>query len=304
MRSEKVSFYSEGVKLAGMAHLPDSDGGKPWPAIVQGPGFLGVKEAAHYLRFYERFCEAGYLCLAFDYRGWGESEGDERGLIMPMNQVQDIRNAITYLQTRDDVDPNRIGAFGSGGTGGGNAIYVAGVDTRVACTVCYVGISNGADWLRSMRREYEWVDYLKRLERDRLLRVTTGSGEIVNAREELMVETPERRSTSIKKEVADKIPDAIPLRCADAIMEYAPEDVVDRITPRAALFIAVENDAVTPAEQTVKLYERAGEPKKLMMLKETTHYAAYGDYFEEVSTAVVDWYDRYLRYDRIQVTGI
>ena len=82
-----------------------------------------------------------------------------------------------------------------------------------------------------------------------------------------MVETPERRATSVKKEVADKIPDAIPLRCADAIMEYSPEDIVDRISPRAALFIAVENDAVTPAEQTVRLYQKAGEPKKLMVLK-------------------------------------
>ncbi len=303
MRSEKVGFYSEGVRLAGMVYLPDRDEGKPWPAIVQGPGFLGVKEAAHYLRFYERFCNAGYLCLAFDYRGWGESEGEERGLLIPMDQVQDIRNGITYLQTREDVDPNRIGAFGSGGTGGGNAVYVAGIDQRVKCTVCYVGISNGRDWLRAMRREYEWVDYLKRLEEDRKRRVLTGSGEVVSAREEVMVETPERRSTTIKKEVADKIPNAIPLRCADAIMEFSPEDVVDRISPRAALFIAVEDDAVTPHEQTVKLYQKAGEPKKLMMLKETTHYAAYGDYFEEVSAAVVDWYDRYLRYDRVQVFG-
>ena len=114
MHDEKVSFYSEGVKLAGVLHRPDRDDGKPRPAIVQGPGFLGVKEAAIYLRWYEKFCEAGYAALAFDYRGWGDSEGEERGAVIPMDQVQDIRNAITYLQTRDDVDPNRIGGFGSG----------------------------------------------------------------------------------------------------------------------------------------------------------------------------------------------
>ena len=262
-----------------------------------------MKEAAHYQRFYERFCAAGYLCLAFDYRGWGESEGDERGLILPLGQVQDIRNAITYLQTRDDVDPNRIGVFGSGGTGGGNAVYVAGVDSRVKCTVTYMGISNGREWLRRMRREYEWIDFLKRLEEDRKRRVLTGSGEIVSAREDLMIETPERRTTTVKKEVADKIPDAIPLWCADAIMEYSPEDVVHRISPRAALFIAVEHDAVTPEEQTVRLYEKAGQPKKLMMLKGTSHYGAYADYFEEVAEAVVDWYGRYLRYDRVQVVS-
>ncbi len=287
MRDEKVSFYSEGVKLAGVLHLPDRDDGKPRAAIVQGPGFLGVKEAAIYLRWYEKFCEAGYAALAFDYRGWGDSEGEERGAVIPMDQVQDIRNAITYLQTRDDVDPNRIGGFGSGGTGGGNAIYVAAVDQRIKCTVCYTGIGSGL---------------LKRLEEDRKQRVLTGSGAIVNAREELMIETPERRSTSVKKEVADKIPDAVPLRSGDAIMEFIPEDVVHRISPRAALFIGVENDAVTPEEQMVRMYQKAGEPKKLIMLKETSHYANYGVYFDEVSTAALDWYDRYLRYDRVQVT--
>lgn len=302
MRDEKVSFYSEGVKLAGVLHLPNRDDGKPKPAIVQGPGFLGVKEAAIYLRWYEKFCEAGYAALAFDYRGWGDSEGDERGAVIPMDQVQDIRNAITYLQTRDDVNPNRIGGFGSGGTGGGNAIYVAAVDQRIKCTVCYTGIGSGRDWLRAMRREYEWLDLLKRLEEDRKQRVLTGSGAIVNAREELMVETPERRSTSVKKEVADKIPDAVPLRSGDAIMEFIPEDVVHRISPRAALFIGVENDAVTPEEQMIRMYHRAGEPKKLIMLKETSHYANYGVYFDEVSTAALDWYDRYLKYDRVQVT--
>ena len=304
MRDEKVSFYSEGVQLAGVLHLPDRDDGKPRAAIVQGPGFLGVKEAAIYLRWYEKFCAAGYTALAFDYRGWGDSEGEERGAVIPMDQVQDIRNAITYLQTRDDVDPNRIGGFGSGGTGGGNAIYVAAVDQRIKCTVCYTGIGSGRDWLRSMRREYEWIDLLKRLEEDRKQRVLTGLGAIVNAREELMIETPERRSTSVKKEVADKIPDAVPLRSGDAIMEFIPEDVVHRISPRAALFIGVENDAVTPEEQMVRMYQKAGEPKKLIMLKETSHYANYGDYFDEVSKAALDWYDRYLRYDRVQVTEL
>src|SRR5262249_60983348 len=48
MRTEKVSFYSEGVKIAGDIYLPDRDDGKPWPGIVQGPGFLGLKDAKHY----------------------------------------------------------------------------------------------------------------------------------------------------------------------------------------------------------------------------------------------------------------
>jgi hypothetical protein len=302
MRTEKISFYSEGNKLNGDIYLPDDDKGKPYPGIVQGPGFLGLRDAKHYALMFEKLCAAGYACLCFDYRGWGDSEGKQRQWVMPMWQVEDIRNAISYMQTRADIDPNRIATYGSGGTGGGNAVYVAAVDQRVKCAVCYLGISNGRDWLHSMRREYEWVDYLKRIDEDRKKRALTGAGEIVSAREEIMVATPERKTTTIKKEVADKIPDRMPLQCAEAIIEYSPEDVVHKIAPRGVLFVAVENDAVTPEQQSITLYEKAGEPKKLVIFRQTTHYGIYNDYFNEVAANVVDWYNRHLKYDKIAIT--
>jgi hypothetical protein len=302
MRTEKISFFSEGDKLSGVLYFPDNDKDKPWPAIIQGPGFLGLKDAKHYILMFERLCQAGYACLCFDYRGWGDSEGKHRGWVMPQWQAEDIRNGITYLQTRSELDPNRIATYGSGGTGGGNAIYVAAIDQRVKCAVCYLGVSNGKDWLHSMRREYEWIDYLKRIDDDRKKRVLTGSGEIVSAREEIMVQTPERKTTTVKKEVESKIPDAMPLQCAEALMEFSAEDVVHKIAPRATLFIAVENDAVTPEEQSIRLYEKAGEPKKLILFRQTTHYGIYNDYFNDVAGAVVDFYNRYLRYEKIAVT--
>ena len=302
MKTEKVSFYSEGDKLSAAIYLPDGEQGKPWPGIVQGPGFLGLKDAKHYIMMFEKLCEAGYACLCFDYRGWGESEGKHRGWVMPQWQVEDIRNGISYMQTRVDVDPNRIATYGSGGTGGGNAIYVAAIDQRVKCAVSYLGISNGRDWLHSMRREYEWIDLLKRIEEDRKKRALTGSGEIVSAREEIMVQTPERQTTTVKKEVEAKIPQRAPLQCADALMEYSPEDVVHKISPRATLFIAVENDAVTPEEESIRLYEKAREPKKLILFRQTTHYGIYNDYFKEVSGAVVEFYNCYLKYHKVETT--
>ena len=60
MRTEKATFYSEGIKLSGGLYLPDSDQGKPYAGIVQGPGFLGLKDAKHYIMMFEKLCEAGY----------------------------------------------------------------------------------------------------------------------------------------------------------------------------------------------------------------------------------------------------
>jgi alpha/beta superfamily hydrolase len=302
MRTEKVTFFSEGDKLKGDLYFPDGEQGEPWPAVIQGPGFLGLKDAKHYIMMFEKLCAAGYVCFCFDYRGWGDSEGKQRGWVMPQWQIEDIRNGISYLQTRPEIDPNRIATYGSGGTGGGNAIYVAAIDPRVKCAVCYIGIGNGWDWLRSMRREYEWLDYLKRIDGDRKKRALTGAGEIVSAREEIMVQTPERKTTTIKKDVEAKIPDQMPLQCAEAIMEFKPEEVVRRIAPRATLFIAVEHDAVTPEEQSVRLYEKAGEPKKLILFRQTTHYGIYNDYFNDVAAAVADFYNAHLKYHKIDVS--
>lgn len=298
MRQEIVHFYSEGSKLQGLLRLPEQGTG-PWPGIVQGPGWLGLHDAKLYERYHRSFTEAGYAVLVFDYRGFGNSEG-EPGLILPMWQAEDIRNAITYMQTRTEVDPNRIGLFGSGGTGGALPIYVAALDQRVKCVVSNYGFASGKDWLRSMRREYEWIALQQRLDNDRKKRVLEGKGEMVNPREDLMVVTPERVQTAVKKDVDSRIPERVPLRCAEAIIEFTPENYVAAISPRAILFISTEGDAVTPEEQTFRLYEKAGQPKKLIIQKATSHYQAYDKYFDKVTPQIIDWYNRYLRYEVVE----
>ena len=298
MRQEAIHFYSEGSKLRGLLRLPDKGDG-PFPGIVQGPGWLGLHDAKLYERYHRSFTDAGFAVLVFDYRGFGESEG-ERGLIYPLWQAEDIRNAITYMQTRSAVDPNRIGLFGSGATGGALPIYVAAIDQRVKCVVSNYGFASGKDWLRSMRREHEWIAFHQRLDADRKKRVLEGKGEMVSPREDLMVVTPERMQTTVKKDVDFRIPERVPLRCAEAIMEFTPENYVAAIAPRAVLFISTEGDAVTPEDQTFRMYEKAGQPKKLILQKETSHYKAYDQYFDLVTPQIIDWYNRYLTYDRVE----
>lgn len=300
MKSENVSFFSEGAKISGILRKPDDPPKGPLPGIVQGPGWLGLKGAKLYERYHQSFTDAGYVVLVFDYRGFGDSEG-EKGWITPQRQAQDIRNAITFLQTREEVDENRIGLFGSGGTGGANPIFVAAVDSRVKCVVSNYAFASGRDWLRSMRREYEWLELLARLKKDRERRVLEGKGEMVSAREELMVATPERKQTAVKKDVDSKVPEKVPLWCAEALIEFSPEEYVSKISPRAILFIATENDAVTPEDQTIRLFKKAGQPKKLILQKETSHYKAYGQYFDVVTPQIVDWYDRYLKYSKVDM---
>lgn len=293
-RVTQVGFYSSGQALAGTLMLPESCSDEsPAPAVVQGPGWLGLRDAKMYAPYHAALLAAGFAVLVFDYRGFGDSEGDAT-FLDPRTQVEDYRSAATYLETRPDIDSTRLGAFGSGGTGGGNAIMAAGLDSRFKAMVAQVPIADGRDWLHRMRREHEWLDFLDRIRRDARTRATTGAGEMVSPRDGIMVPTPERKTTNIKSDVDGRIPEKVALASAQAIFEYRPIDVVERIAPRATMFICVENDATTPEDHAFALYERAAGPKRLVVQTKTTHYGSYAQYGAIVAPLIAEWFERHL----------
>lgn len=294
MREEPVEFFSEGLRIAGLLRLPEAASvAAPVPAVVQGPGWLGLADAKAYVPWHTALVAAGYGVLVFDYRGHGRSEG-ERGWILPSRMVEDVINAVTYLETRPEVASDRIGAFGIGATGAGNAIVAAAADPRIRCVAVQSVIADGELWLRRMRSEPEWQAYRRRIAEDARTWVTTGTSELVDPRAEIMVAAPERKSYTGKEDVDAKMEAHFHLQSAAAVMRYRPIDVVDRIAPRALLLVSVADDAVTPDEHATALFERAGSPKRLVRQHGTTHYESYTQNYELLAREFVDWYDRYL----------
>jgi hypothetical protein len=292
MLTTELRFYSEGAKISALWRTPDVVDG-PLRAIVQGPGWLGLKDAKLYVRYHEALVEAGFGVLVIDYRGFGDSGGD-RSVLSPACQLQDLVNAVTYLTTRGDVDADAIGTFGTGGTGGGNAILLAAADPRVKAAVSQVPVADGGDWLHRMRSESDWLAFLASLDEDRKQRVRTGAGRQVHPREDIMVPTAERRTTTIKSDVDDRIPSKVGLQAAEEIIAYRPIDAAATLrTP--LMVIGVEGDATTPTDHARALYQAARGPKELVMQRHTTHYAAYDRYWTEVTPRIVAWLDRYVR---------
>jgi dipeptidyl aminopeptidase/acylaminoacyl peptidase len=299
VQTQEVSFFSEGERVAALWRTPDGATGR-LRAVVQGPGWLGLKDAKLYVRYHQALTDAGFGVLVFDYRGFGDSEGEK--VLSPARQLQDLRNAVTYLTTREDVDADAIGVFGSGGTGGGNAVLLAAVDPRVRAAVSQLPVADGRDWLHRMRSEHEWLAFLADLEEDRKARVTDGKGRLVHPREEIMVPTPERRATTIKADVDDRIPTAVSLAAADEILDYRPLTAAESLTT-PLLVVGVEGDATTPTDHAVALYDAAQGPRKLIMQRHTTHYAAYDRYWEQVTPAIVDWFSRYIANGKVVITS-
>ncbi len=290
MKGEPAEFFSGGYRLKGVLELPE--GGTEVPGIALCAGYGGIKERI-LPDISRELVEAGYAVLRFDYRGFGESEGP-RDRLFPLEQVDDIRNALTYLSQAKRVVGTRLGLFGIS-FGGGNAAYTAGADPRVLCTVSLVGFGNGERWLRSLRRQWEWRVFLTRLEEDRRKRVLTGTSEGVD-RLEIMV--PDPLSEKVLEEAVRAFPKAyfrLSLESAEKIIEFKPEEVVERISPRAILFIHAGADDLVPAGESRSMYERAREPKRLVILPGVPHYGVYtGEVFGRVMDLAKAWYADYL----------
>jgi fermentation-respiration switch protein FrsA (DUF1100 family) len=288
-----VAFYSEGVRLVGDVYSPDDAGpGERRAGIVLCHGYTGVKDL--YLPDNARaLTRAGYVAMTFDYKGWGDS-GGPRSRLAPYSRVADVQAALTFLGTLPEVDPGRLGLYGTS-YGGATVVWVGAVDARVKCVVSVVGIGNGARWMRSVRRPDEWHDLLERSARDRVRRVLGGESEFVN-REEVLL--PDRQSAALAAAARRNNPAAvgtIPLEYVDDTLGFNPEWVVDRIAPRPVLFITTDDDRLVPPEESAALYARAGEPKKLVVLKGHGHYEVYAEpAFSEVMAAALDWYEQHL----------
>ena len=116
------------------------------PLVVLAHGFGGTRDA-RLDAFAERFADAGYAALVFDYRSFGASEGEPRQLIDIGRQHADWRSAIAYARTLDAVDPERIALWGSSFSGG-HVIVTAAADERVAAVISQVPHASGPATLR------------------------------------------------------------------------------------------------------------------------------------------------------------
>lgn len=288
-----VSFYSEGLRLVGDVYYPESlKPGERRAGIVLCHGYTGVKDI--YLPDNARVLnEAGYVAMTFDYKGWGDSEGP-RSRLAPYSRVADVQAALTFLGTVPEVDPDRLGIYGTS-YGGATVVWVGAIDPRVKCVVSVVGIGNGTRWMRSVRRPDEWHDLLERSRQDRMKRALDGKSEFV-AREEILL--PDRQSAELAAAARRNNPaavSAIPLEYVDETVQFNPEWVVDKIAPRPILFITTDDDRLVPPEESIQLHARAGEPKKLVVLEGYGHYEVYMEpAFSRVMQATVAWYREYL----------
>jgi len=113
MSEQRVTFKSGSLTLAGTVRVPDGlAAGERRPAFLLLHGFGSNMNAGNVLAPAKLLEQLGYVTLRFDMRGCGESEG-EKGRLICLEQVEDTKAAVNFMERHAQTDPARIGVLGS-----------------------------------------------------------------------------------------------------------------------------------------------------------------------------------------------
>lgn len=287
-----VTFNSGGLSCAAWLYRPEEEGDVP--CVVMAHGFSATREEA-LPSFAERFAAAGMAVLLFDYRHFGDSEGEPRQLLDIRKQHDDYRAAIRYARDLDGIDPDRIALFGSSFSGG-HVVCVAAGDPRVAAVVSQCPHADGIVTLK----EVPPLNIVKAS----LLGIADQTGALLGRPPRTMpsVGAPGTFAAMTAPEAepgftgmvapGSRWRNEVASRIMLHIATYRPTAKAPKV--QAPLLVCVcDRDQTTPPAAAVKMGERAprGEVKHYPL----GHFDIYtGDGFEQAVTDQVEFLQRHL----------
>lgn len=297
-----VEFQSNGDTIRGWFYTPDTGDG-PFPTVVMAGGWCYVKEIVqpHYA---EMFAKNGMAAVLFDYRNFGDSGGERRQHIDPHMQLDDYRNAISYAETLDEVDVDRIGSWGLSYSGG-HSLILAAIDSRVKVAVSQIPVIDG--WL-NMRLANGTVDF-RRLEAAlldaRRKKFESGDDTMIP---HFTLDTAKEISAwpnadgfelfeGFRKTVAPNYSLDATAESIDLLMQYDVRPFVKRIIDTPTLVIVAENDDITLWDEAMVAYQSIPTAKKkLVVIDKSDHLALYSNQtlLERAAAAATEWFVEHL----------
>ena len=303
MRREDIEFTSEGDTVRGWLYWPDGAEGDV-PAVALAGGWCYVRELV--MPYYaEAFTAAGIAALVFDYRNLGVSDGEPRQHLDPWAQIRDYQNALSYLENRDGIDAERLGAWGISYSGG-HVLILAATDPRIRAIVSQIPVVDG---YRNMRRVHGTMGYRRLWEtivEDRRLRFADPAKRLylphasTEPEHELSAwPFPETRTTfaALQETEAPLYQNSSTVESVDLLLNYSVAPFVPRIYDTPTLMIVAEGDDLTLWDLEIESYNAIPTTKKqLVVLPHTTHMTLYSDR-EKLSVAAAEasqWFVRHL----------
>lgn len=292
MTREDIEFKTyDGVTLRGWFYKPDNEGGssqEKLPCLVMAHGFSALKEM-DLNTFAEYFIHRLPLsCLVYDNRGFGSSDskaGEPRYEIIPSKQASDYSDAITYAASREDVNPNKIGIWGSSYSGG-HALWVGAVDKRVKAVLSQAPLVSGWDNINRLIRCDVMPTMNAMFAEDRLARAQGKEPGMIpvvdeNPQAPSALPTPDSYQFFSAWEKKCEWKNTVTVRTVEELRAYEPAAHIHHIAPTPLLMTVAQHDGLTPTDLALAAYARALEPKQLQIVP-GGHFDCYsGPFFEK-----------------------
>lgn len=291
---EDISFRSGTDSIGAWLYRPDDAGSSGAPLLVMAHG-LGAVKTMRLDAYAERFAAAGYACLVFDYRNFGDSGGAPRQLLDVGMQLADWAAAVDFAHTLSGVDHDRIGLWGTS-FGGGHVIATA-ARLPVAAVVAQCPFTDGIASARTIpplttaRISLLAMRDLAaaRLGKPPVMVATAGRpGDVA------LMTTPDsyRGYLNLVPE-GQTIRNEVAARFGMKILAYRPGRLAAKVRC-PILFCVCDTDSVAPPGPTLRYAAQA--PRGTVKRYPEGHFDIYvGDAFERVVADQLEFLDRTLK---------
>ena len=292
---QSVTIWSDGTRMAGDVYRPkDLKPTDKLPAICFVHGTGGVKKTPFSIQLATAFAQRGYVFLNFDYRGWGESESrllmlepmpepDETGELTVkaravrwqmdfQDQTTDVRNAIAFLAGEPNVDPERIGIFGTS-YGGSLVTWTAAYDPRVKCAAMQVPGLGGIRGVPYSQYAYGMMTRQARGETEPIPFEHGAPGG-------LMAAYAHMRYNMAKDVAYDAFEAAEHVKIPMLIIDAGSEELMD----------TSQNGG-----RVAEILKANGTPVSYHVIPGIGHYGVYGEKLEECLKLELTWFDEHLK---------
>jgi len=298
-----VEFMSHGVRVAGLLYLPEGRG--PHPCVVMAGGWCYVKELAQPL-YAAAFARAGLAALIFDYRHFGASGGEPRQHIDPWKQIEDYRNAISYVEGIGSIDAGRIGVWGISYSGG-HVLILGAIDSRVRAVCSIVPVIDGYESMRLTHGTLGFRRLQAALKEARQKLYATGEYTYFphQPKDELDLATwpfPKSRVAfaKLRETQAPAYEGRATAASTDMLMSYSVWPFVKRLVATPTLIVVAEGDDHTHWQLAADAYDAIPGPRKRFhVVPRSNHLTLYENV--DALTAVAglggEWFTQHLDAD-------
>ncbi|AEF34101.1 MULTISPECIES: alpha/beta hydrolase [Mycolicibacter] len=291
---EDISFRSGTDRISAWLYRPDDTGPDGAPLLVMAHG-LGAVRTMRLDAYAERFAAAGYACLVFDYRNFGESGGAPRQLLDVKMQLADWAAAVDFAHTLAGVDPARIGLWGTSFAGG--HVIATAARLPVAAVVAQCPFTDGIASARTIPPVT--VARVSLLAMRDLAAARLGNPPVMVATagrpgEVALMSTPDAYPGYLKLvPEGQNIRNEVAARIGMKILGYRPGRAAAKVRC-PILFCVCDTDSVAPAGPTLRYAAKA--PRGTVKRYPEGHFDIYvGEAFERVVADQLEFLDRNLK---------